>query len=79
MRLFALYRERLGRGLLEMELPSGATVAALMAELGSAYPPLRSLVTNTMVAVNQEYAEPGLPLHDGDEVALIPPVSGGAP
>jgi molybdopterin converting factor subunit 1 len=77
VRLFALYRERLGRNQLRLALPAEATVATALAELARQHPQLVPLVQHTMVAVNQEYAGPEQPLRDGDEVALIPPVSGG--
>ena len=77
IRLFALYRERLGQSQLRLALPAEATVASLLAEVTRRYPQVAPLVEHTMVAVNQEYAEGDQRLHDGDEVALIPPVSGG--
>ena len=72
MRLFAGLRERAGADELELELPEGAVV-------GDALEKVRTLTDGVCVvmAVNHEYADPGSPLHSGDEVALIPPVSGG--
>ena len=61
-----------------VELPEAATVADLLNEMVTHVPDWASLASGTMVAVNTEYAEQSHPLHDGDEVALIPPVSGGA-
>lgn len=75
--LFAMLRERLGQRELEMKLPEGATVASLVEQLGKQYPGLRLRDLPLAVAVNQEYAAATHPLADGDEVALIPPVSGG--
>jgi MoaE-MoaD fusion protein len=74
VRLFAGLRERAGRGELELELPEGASVADALAAVGdlAAGVPL-------VMAVNREYAEPTQALSPGDELALIPPVSGGAP
>jgi molybdopterin converting factor subunit 1 len=73
VRLFAGLRERAGTGELELELPDGALVA-------DALDRMRALTDGVPVvmAVNQEYADPSATLHGGDEVALIPPVSGGA-
>jgi molybdopterin synthase catalytic subunit len=73
VRLFAGLRERAGTAEVELELPDGARVADALAEL-------RSLTSDTPVvaAVNREYADAELALRPGDEVALIPPVSGGA-
>jgi MoaE-MoaD fusion protein len=73
IRLFAMLRERAGRDELELELPEGARVADALAALDHLAGGL-SLV----LAVNREYAAPDLVLRAGDELALIPPVSGGA-
>ena len=75
--LFAVYRERVGRDRLTLTLPEGATVADAVRAVGEGYPQVASLAGTTMVAVNQEYAVGIQPLHEDDEVALIPPVSGG--
>jgi molybdopterin synthase catalytic subunit len=73
VRLFAALRERAGAGKRELELPPGATAGDVYAALDiGAEPPGLSY------AVNREYAERSVPLQDGDEVALITPVSGGA-
>ena len=74
VRLFAALRERAGAGKRELELPPGATAGDVFPALDiGAEPPGLSY------AVNQEYAERSAPLQDGDEVALITPVSGGSP
>lgn len=79
VRLFAVLRERAGSDALEIELPEGATVAeameALRAEPGLGEPLARMRVA---MAVNREYADSGTALAAGDELALVPPVSGGA-
>jgi MoaE-MoaD fusion protein len=78
VRLFAILRERAGRDELELELPDGATVEqaleALRGEPGLAEPLERMRVA---MAVNREYAAPDTTLSAGDELALVPPVSGG--
>ena len=74
VRLFAILRERAGRPEIELELPDGSRVADALAALDGLADGL-SLV----LAVNREYAPAGRELHGGDELALIPPVSGGAP
>ena len=72
VRLFAALRERAGAGQRELELPEGATAGDVFAALGiGAEPP------GLAYAVNREYSERSAALSDGDEVALIPPVSGG--
>lgn len=73
VRLFAGLRERAGTGRRSLELPEGATAGDVWAllDLGDEPPGLA-------VAVNRTYADRAAVLADGDEVALIPPVSGGA-
>jgi molybdopterin converting factor subunit 1 len=77
VRLFALYRERAGADALTIDVPPGGRVADLLSLLGERCPRLSPLVDHTRVAVNHEFVEPSHILHEGDEVALIPPVSGG--
>ncbi|HZG34700.1 MAG TPA: molybdenum cofactor biosynthesis protein MoaE [Gaiellaceae bacterium] len=72
VRLFAGLRERAGTGTRELELPSGARVADVWATLGLGDEP-----AGLLYALNREYAPGDAALADGDEVALIPPVSGG--
>jgi len=59
-----------------ISLPAGATVAELRAALKQNFPELENL-RSWMIAVNNTYADDGLPVREGDEVAIIPPVSGG--
>lgn len=73
VRLFAVLRERAGSEVLELELPDGARVKDALAEIA----PLSDGIPVVM-AVNHEYADAELALSAGDELALIPPVSGGA-
>jgi len=73
VRLFAMLRERAGTGRRELELPAGATAGDVWAALELGPEP-----DGLALAVNREYAERSVVLADGDEVALIPPVSGGA-
>lgn len=79
VRLFATLRERAGRDSVEVELPEGATVAEALDELarlpGLAEPLQRMTVR---MAVNREYADASTRLAAEDELALIPPISGGA-
>lgn len=75
--LFAALREAAGARELAVALPQGTTVAELRAYLADAYPALAPLLPNSGIAVNQELAEPATLVRPGDEVALIPPVSGG--
>jgi molybdopterin converting factor subunit 1 len=76
VRLFAGLRERAGTDRLDVELPDGATVGELLDALaGTPVGPIGP--RQCVVAVNREYADAGQPIAAGDEVALVPPVSGG--
>ena len=77
VRLFASYREKAGTAELGVELEDNSTVSDLAAEVLRLHPSLISDVTKLVVAVNEEYQEHSHELREGDEVALIPPVSGG--
>jgi molybdopterin converting factor subunit 1 len=79
VRLFAVLRERAGRDSVEIELPEGATVGDAFERLAAA-PGLGELVGRMplRMAVNREYAGEGTAIAPGDELALIPPISGGA-
>ena len=78
VRLFAMLRERAGSDSLEVELDDGATVRDAIDILASDHG-LGEVVSRTqmVMAVNRRYAEEESPLVEGDELALIPPVSGG--
>ena len=73
VRLFAILRQRAGRDTLELDLPDGARVSDALAEVDDLAGGLK-----LVMAVNREYAAADHPLAAGDELALIPPVSGGA-
>jgi selenide, water dikinase len=79
VRLFAILRERAGADWVQIQLPPGALVSDALNALG-AHERLRGVLERLPVAlaVNRRYASPGTPLREGDELALIPPVSGGA-
>ena len=78
VRLFAMLRDRAGARSVEIELPERATVGDALEALGR-----RSELTDALaripvrMAVNREYADADSELHSGDELALIPPISGG--
>lgn len=75
VRLFAAAREGVGTGWVVHELPDGATVRALAADLFRLYPALAEM--RLRFAVNAAYVGEEALLHDGDEVACVPPVGGG--
>jgi molybdopterin converting factor subunit 1 len=77
VKFFALYRERAGRSQFLLELPEGSTVSDLTDRIRHYFPQLAPPEVKIVVAVNTEYGDPGTVLHEGDEVCLIPPVSGG--
>jgi molybdopterin synthase catalytic subunit len=80
VRLFAAAREAVGTGELELDLPAGATAREALAELASASGSPAALAADRLaIAINREYARDDRPLRDGDELAVIPPVSGGSP
>jgi molybdopterin synthase catalytic subunit len=74
VRLFAGLRERAGEDQIELELAEGASVGDALAALSELTDGIR-----VVMAVNREYADAATPLSPGDELALIPPVSGGGP
>ena len=80
VRLFASLRDLAGSELIEEFAEPTVSVSTLRDRLRDAYPALRPHLGRVAIAVNEEYS-PDLtqPLHDGDTVALIPPISGGAP
>jgi molybdopterin converting factor subunit 1 len=73
--LFASAAERVGTSTVELPLPP--TVGHLRRQLADGWPSLTDLLPRCAVAVDHEYATDDTPLHTGDEVAIIPPVSGG--
>lgn len=77
VRLFAILRDRAGAAETSLDLPPGSTVAQALAPLLGQLPSLGPDLPRCGYAVNHAYVPPHTVLHDGDELALIPPVSGG--
>jgi len=77
LRFFASLRERLGRSEETREVPPGATVRTVWEMLKREHPDLATIERSLAFAVAQEYVDKDHPLQDNDELALIPPVSGG--
>ena len=73
---FGIAKDITGQRFLDWEMPVGASVAELRASLAGKFPRLAELAA-IRLAVNSEYAVEQDLLHENDEVALIPPVSGG--
>jgi molybdopterin synthase catalytic subunit len=78
VRFFAGHRDIVGRAEQELILEDGATVGSAWEHLVGVYPRLAGYTGRLLFAVNQEFAEFATPLGSGDEVAFIPPVSGGS-
>jgi molybdopterin synthase sulfur carrier subunit len=73
---FGVTKEIFGNSSVSLELTNDATISNLKYVLEKEYPRLKQLASY-MVAVNNEYALPGDTIHERDEIAIIPPVSGG--
>lgn len=73
---FGVAKEIFGSSAVSLELTNDATIYNLTYVLEQQYPRLKQLASY-MVAVNNEYALPGDTIHERDEIAIIPPVSGG--
>ncbi|HEX9578255.1 MAG TPA: molybdopterin converting factor subunit 1 [Myxococcales bacterium] len=78
MLYFAAARERAGIPSEALELPDGATAAQALALACERHPGLQAIATKLRVAVDEDFVAPDRKLRDGAQVALIPPVSGGA-
>jgi molybdopterin synthase sulfur carrier subunit len=77
VKLFAAYQEACGLPEMTLEVAAGSPVATVRDRLIAEYPQLAQWRDLTRFGVNLQVVEPETPLHDGDEVVLIPPVSGG--
>ncbi|HTI43537.1 MAG TPA: MoaD/ThiS family protein [Vicinamibacterales bacterium] len=77
VRLFARLRDLAGAGELIREVPDDSDARAVWNDLVLEWPGLREYEKTMSVAVNAEYARMSARVHDGDEIAFMPPVSGG--
>ena len=77
VKLFALIRDRAGTGEVSLDLSERATVATAVAAIRNRFPATSNLLSRCAFAVNQSYATADHVLRDRDELAVIPPVSGG--
>ncbi len=76
---FGILKELAGKASDVIEVPEGASVRDVLAHYEALTPRLRESLPSLALAVNQEYAGPDTRLHPDDELALLPPVSGGGP
>jgi molybdopterin converting factor subunit 1 len=77
VQLFAVARQLAGRAVVEITLPTDATVGQLRQHLADEIPELAPLMGSMTIAVGTEYADDRTKIPAGAEVACIPPVSGG--
>ncbi|MGB9738275.1 MAG: molybdopterin converting factor subunit 1 [Chloroflexus aggregans] len=77
VRFFASHRDIVGRATAQYTVAKGTTVGQLWEQLVADYPRLAGYTGRLLFAVNQQFGQPATVLADGDEVAFIPPVSGG--
>ena len=77
VRLFARLRDIAGAGEIDRDVPAGATAQTVWNALATEFPALAPYAAVSSCAVNEEYAKFSAPLREGDEVAFLPPVSGG--
>lgn len=77
VRCFAGCKDAVGSSSVSVEFPEGTTVGEAFAGMIESYPALAGYDSSVMLAVNREYAGRQAVLEDGDELACIPPVSGG--
>jgi len=77
IRLFARLRELAGAGELTRQIPEGSSAMEVWQALAAEFPAMTDYGRSISCAVNEEYSRLTATLHDGDEVAFLPPVSGG--
>ena len=75
--LFAAAREAVGQESISVEVPDGANVAQVLEQLGQQIPTIAHLVSSSRLAVDNEYAPASQVITNENEIAFIPPVSGG--
>lgn len=73
---FGITKDIVGKTLINVELPDGSSVKELKEKLEKSYPKMQEL-KSLLIAVNEEYGDENYILSERDEIALIPPVSGG--
>ncbi|MFO1484077.1 MAG: MoaD/ThiS family protein [Verrucomicrobiaceae bacterium] len=74
---FSVLRDITGTDEISVELPAGSTMADLLAQIEARWPKLRDWAPSMLLALDQTYVKRDAVLHDGAEIALMPPVQGG--
>lgn len=77
VRFFAVYREVVGQPQIDLEIDDGSNLGDLLELLFDLCPKLKRWSDSIVCSVNRKYADPDAVLHQGDDIALLPPVSGG--
>ncbi len=77
MLYFAMFREFMGKSQETLAMPAGTTAGDIFDLVAAMHPALEPMRASTLVMVNESWSEADQVLHEGDEIALIPPVSGG--
>jgi molybdopterin converting factor subunit 1 len=75
---FGMLKDLVGTAASDIEVPEGASLASVFESFAARFPRLREIARSIVLARNQEFADPSSKLEEGDEVAFLPPVSGGA-
>ncbi len=75
---FGVLKDAVGRSSEEAEFPSGSSVGSVLESYARRYPRVKEMASSVLVARNQSFTELSAELQEGDEIALLPPVSGGA-
>ena len=76
---FGMLKDAAGKSSETIDLPANSSLRDLLAQFEARIPKLKEMLPSLAVAINQQYAGPDAKLNENDEVALLPPVSGGAP
>ncbi|OGL41099.1 MAG: molybdopterin converting factor subunit 1 [Candidatus Schekmanbacteria bacterium RIFCSPHIGHO2_02_FULL_38_11] len=79
IKFFAALREGIGKSEIEINIPSGSRLNGLIERLEKEYKAIAEFKTSIAYSINMEYVRGDEVLKEGDEIALIPPVSGGCP
>src|SRR5579863_5370708 len=75
---FGVLRDIVGQREDSLEVPDGGRLGSVFEHYASRFPKIREMSASLVLALNQSFSEPGAPLAEGDEVAFLPPVSGGS-